>query len=601
MDAKTVAGKSLFFIAICLFVTLFATVFGSENSLTGVVIVVLALMMLGRDLSVRPWMNLGGMLVLTLAMGAGAFASVWCGSAWVAAAVNFAMVFVLCFLTTQDLRSPLHFPFLLGYAFMLSVPVTAEQLPVRLLALALGCVFIVALNVLINRGRHTGTCRSGVVGLCAEVRGMCLDALNGREVSTAGLDSMCLGLRDSMLGRLRTSFFTVPSDRRVLDVVSALQMMGRSVSSVRPDDASLRDLTALLDAVSSHESGKTDAGSVGDAAERFLSSHPDADPRLSAAVTLLKDTLASLSEGPGRRDVRRMVRSLAREELRTDSARFSFAVRMSVMFTLWVFVWQHWGLENAKWLLFMTVALVVPYVDGAWRKSAMRLTGTLAGVAAFAVVLIASGGDVGLLTVGLLVANYVYTVLDPKRYDVMMVFVTFSALIAASMSTPADDAVAERIAFVLLGIVSATLANYMLMPYRTADENAVLARRYLDLTDRMRGCLGSALDGKREADLEGVLALSASGVSAKMRTNLTAGGDPDTDLFLSIQDSVTSEISYLCERASGLTGQERTAAAAMLRGDPGDGPGGQYLSVLRGTLGSMEEARGLLPRLGRRG
>ena len=44
MDAKTVAGKSLFFILICLFVAVFAQVFGQENSLTGVVVVVLALM-----------------------------------------------------------------------------------------------------------------------------------------------------------------------------------------------------------------------------------------------------------------------------------------------------------------------------------------------------------------------------------------------------------------------------------------------------------------------------------------------------------------------------------------------------------------------------
>ena len=69
MDARTVAGKSLFFILICAFVTAFSRVFGPENNLVGVIILVLALTMLSRDLSVRPVWNLGVMTACVLAMG----------------------------------------------------------------------------------------------------------------------------------------------------------------------------------------------------------------------------------------------------------------------------------------------------------------------------------------------------------------------------------------------------------------------------------------------------------------------------------------------------------------------------------------------------
>ena len=100
MNLKNVAGKTVFFALICLFVMLFSAAFGQENSLTGVVVVVLALMMLGQDLSVRPMLNLGGLVAFTLLMGLGAYVSVWCGSAFVGAAVNFAVVFVLSYMTT---------------------------------------------------------------------------------------------------------------------------------------------------------------------------------------------------------------------------------------------------------------------------------------------------------------------------------------------------------------------------------------------------------------------------------------------------------------------------------------------------------------------
>lgn len=594
MNLKNVAGKTVFFALICLFVMLFSAAFGQENSLTGVVVVVLALMMLGQDLSVRPMLNLGGLVAFTLLMGLGAYVSVWCGSAFVGAAVNFAVVFVLSYMTTQDLRSPMHFPFLLGYAFMLSVPVSAEDLPVRVLALVAGSVFIVALNVLINRNRHARTCHEGLKAMCAQVSTCCESVLSGGTASSAELDALCLRLRGGMYDRLRRSFFSTPGDRTVLDLASALQMAGRAVCERERDPSVLRGLSELMGTVSGHEDEKVTASDVAEAAERFLSEHPDADPVLTASVVSLRDGLSSLSDGDSERsDLRGRMRAQAREMARRDSARFTFAVRMSVVFTLFAFVWQYWDLENAKWLLFTAVALVLPYVDGAWRKSAMRLTGTLVGVAAFVAVLVLCGGEVGLLTAALMLANYVYTVLDPKRYDVMMVFITFSALVAASMSAPAADAVAERVAFVLLGVVVSTAANFLLLPYRVADEDRSLGDRYLELNRRMLGRVESALHGKRDLDGETVDSLTAAGVSAMMHMNAEADPDGDRMLFLSEQDAVAAQCLTLCRYAGSLSEEGRLTALEMLSGEDAEvsgleGTDRRFAAVLRATLGMQE-------------
>ena len=367
----------------------------------------------------------------------------------------------------------------------------------------------------------------------------------------------------------------------------------------------MEDLASLMDTVSAHEGGSREVSDVVDAANGFLDRHPDADDVLRASVVDLRDGLSSLASDNHtvRRDVHLQMRAMARETVRRDSARFTFAVRMSVVFTLFAFVWQYWELENAKWLLFTTVALVLPYVDGAWRKSAMRLTGTLAGIAAFAVVLVATGGELGLLTAALMLANYVYTVLDPKRYDVMMVFITVSALVAASMSAPADDAVLERIAFILLGVVVATAANYLLLPYRLDDENASLGGRYLALNDSMLEHARSALEGRRDADGETVAGLTAAGVSAKLHMNAETCQDGDADLFLSLQDGVSSQCAMLCRGAGRLTEEGRSAALSALSGDgtedacPTDRDA-EYLAVLRATLRMQDESRSLQASLG---
>ena len=499
----------------------------------------------------------------------------------------------------------MHFPFLLGYAFMLSVPVSAEDLPVRVLALVVGSVFIVLLNVLINRNRHSKTCHGGIIAICREVSGCCRGMLDDGQASSDNLDAVCMRLRGSMYDRLRRSFFATPGDGTVLSLVSALHMAGRSVCRGGHAKEVLEDLASLMDTVSAHEGGSREVSDVVDAANGFLDRHPDANDVLRASVVDLRDGLSSLASDNHsvRRDVHLQMRAMARETVRRDSARFTFAVRMSVVFTLFAFVWQYWDLENAKWLLFTTVALVLPYVDGAWRKSAMRLTGTLAGIAAFAVVLVATGGELGLLTAALMLANYVYTVLDPKRYDVMMVFITFSALVAASMSAPADDAVLERIAFILLGVVVATAANYLLLPYRLDDENASLGGRYLALNDSMLEHARSALEGRRDADGETVAGLTAAGVSAKLHMNAETCQDGDADLFLSLQDGVSSQCAMLCRGAGRLTEEGRSAALSALSGDgtedacPTDRDA-EYLAVLRATLRMQDESRSLQASLG---
>lgn len=599
MDARTIASKSVFFILICLFVMAYSLVFGQENSMTSVIVIVLALMMLGKDLSVRPAMNLGGMVLFTLLMGVGAYISVWCGNAFVGAAVNFFVVFTMCFFTTQDLRSPMHFPFLLGYAFLLSVPVSAEDLPVRILALVVGSVLIVTLNVAINRNRHSRTCHTGIASVCDEVAVYCMKALEGSSPSSQNLDSGCFTVRASMYDRFRASFFTTPGDRTVLDIVSSLQMAGRSVCEGRADERTLEGLAAFMETVARHERGSTDIDDVRNEASAFLIRNPDADDCLRASVIAVSESLGELAEGSPqqRTNVHDRIRSLCDGEAFADSSRFTFAVRMSIVFTVWAFAWQYWDLDNAKWLLFTTIALVVPYVDGAWRKSAMRLSGTLMGIAVFAVVLVLVGGDIGLLSVALVVANYVYTVLSPKRYDVMMIFITFSALIAASMSSLADEAVTERILFILLGVVSAVLANYLILPYRIRDENTALGGRYLRLTDRMMEAVRHSVNGTRSSDV--VEALATAGVSAKLHMNLEIEQDGRLGAMLSCLDGVASQCTMLNRMSAGLWESGRGCAERILDGSEKHGFEGltdedrQFISELSSTMEMRRRSRNL--------
>ena len=577
MDARTLAGKTLFFVLICVFVSGFSGVFGQENSLVGVIIIVLALTMLSRDLSVRPVWNLGVMCACTLAMGTFSFLSVWLGDPFVGAALNFMFVFGACFYALHDLSSPMHFPFLLGYAFMLSAPIGAEGIPLRVAALLLGSVFVVGLNVLfhhVSRGRRE---RDGMVAICREVSSLCTTIKAGSVATTDRLDGLCSTMDGYLYERLKSRFVSRPGDRRMLDVVVSLQVMGTAVCDRERDPAVLDGIAGISDALASFQQGD-DMQPLLDRIDSFLR-EMDADPETLTALRILRDDLWRMSfstteERFDEADVPASFRAgtILRENMRLDSVRFTFSFRMALMFSLCAFAWQYSGDENAKALVFTTIAMVQPYLEGTARRTAMRLLGTFVGILAAIASLVIAGGDLGTLTAILLVANYVFTVTAPKRYEVMMAFITLSSLLTAMMTNPPETILTERVAMIVAGVLIASIANRVILPYRLADENIVLGGRYVDVTGGQIRSLGDAADGRRDPMGETALVLRAATISSKMRMNVTSRRDLAMEMLLSRQDNLTARIMLLSRSMETADSRCRGIIRDMVGGFDPSGP-----------------------------
>lgn len=595
MDAKTVVGKTVFFVVMVLFIAGFSAVFGQENSLVGVIIVVMALMLLQRDLSARPMVNLGGILALNLAMGLCAYVSLM--DEYLGLVLNLVLVFAIVFLTLQDLASPMHFPFLLGYAFMLAVPVTGDQLPVRLLSLAVGSVLVVAMNWVVNRGRFDKVSHRGMEALCRSVAGCARVAAEGGVPDTSALDESCRGMGVALGDRLKSNFLTEPADRSLLDLMVAVRTLGRRVCERERDGAVLERVAGLMETLADHEAGKVTADEFHGAVRTFLASCPGADPLTRSAVSSVDDALSRLSDASAMSaDRKASVRPSAvrlREEMRADSARFTFAVRMTLLFAMWAFVWQHWDLENAKWLLFTTVAIVQPYVDGSMRKSVHRVAGTLVGAVAFLVLAVMVGEDAMLMSAALMLINYVYTVLDPKRYDVQMAFVTVSALIAAGMASPTDAVVTERVLYILAGVAVATLANFVLLPYRLREETLDLAARHLALAREHMSCLSRALTGSPDDVMEASLVVRSASVSRKMAMNAEREPSTELDVLCDSLDDLTARCASVY-RMVREAGEGARKAAADLLADPDSDPREACAGLGRGDAEFVEGVAGLL-------
>ena len=575
MNAKTLIGKSLFFLALCLFVGVYTAIFGQNNSLVGVFVVIIALMMLCRDLSVRPLSNLASLMLFTLAMGFGAFISLM--DPFLGLVVNFAFVFLTTFITMHDMKSPMHFPFLLGYAFMMCMPVTAEELPIRILALMVGSVLTVGLNVLLNRNKMKRTCHNAIVSMCDAIGKECEKVLSGSVTTTDELDKVCSDVNSTVYDRLKDGFFINPKDRPVMDLVASLQSLGRAVCLRERDPDVVKGVASLMGDLAAYENDTASLDEFRARAEAFLQKNHDADLAISASVRAMVFELEALenSENMAVADEDGEVphafrfRTIMKENLRTDSVRFTFAVRMATLFSVWAFVWQYWELENAKWILFTTVAVVQPYVEGSWTKSSMRVAGTLAGACIFIALVFLFGGTAESLAAVTLVVSYIYTVVDPKRYDLMMTFVTLMALLAASMADPSEPVVLERVLYILAGVALATLANHALLPYHLRDENLKLSARYLEISARQLDNLAKAARGDTDRTEDRFLRLTANNISAKMQVNVGRDSDPSIERLLAAQNAFMAECVMLSDSMAGADRECRERFAEIVSAHDG--------------------------------
>ena len=549
MDGRSFYGKTLTFLVILVFIGVFVMLFGTTYALVGMVVSTTALTMLSKDLSVRPFSNLLSIAVFMMLLGIGAYLAGL--DPYLGLVVNFVAVFLTVFLTMHDLNSPMYFPMLVCYAMMLTIHVDLMRLPDRLFLLAVSAVFIVGLNVLVNRGSRNRLSHQGIVSMCEGVKVCISRRIAGEESDVAELESLCAQLNRSMYDRLRSRFFTTPKDRTVLDLVVSLLDLGRSVCDRDVPKGTMEDISKVMDVLISHEHGETSALDVSNAVDEFFHRNPDTDFGVTAALRGISAEIVDLAAPRQRTGVHirgfdfRGAMNTIREEGRRDSVRFSFAVRMGIMFSLVAFAWQYWSWDNAQWLLFTVIATVVPFVEDSWKKSAMRLTGTLAGTAAFLVVSWLAGSNVVAVAAVAMVAGYAYVIVDQDRDDHKLFFFTLLVLLASSMVSTSSTLASDRILFTLAGILVAIVANRVILPYRISDENIELASRSMAISNERIRNIRDALDGRTDAVEDAGLTVLSASISQKMRVNASRSEDTLTMRFLNSQDSLSMQCSSL--------------------------------------------------------
>lgn len=582
MNKKDILNKTLLFVILVAFMGTFVSLFGKENSMVGVMILLLALIMLSQDLSNKPLMNFAGIAGINLAIGISAFLTYLCPQ--IGFFIVFIMVFFIIYTTMHSLRNPIYFPYLLGFVFLIASPVGINDLGMRLISLVLGSLFIVLLNLVINRNKFIKTSEKGIEGLIDTVKDCANKKLANEEIDSETLVSTNKTIKNGVYDTLKNNYFSTPKNRSLMNLATAIEQIGLSISRVETNEKDLKDIISILNHIKNYESESEethkDIKPLNTKIDRFIENHPNINYAIISNFKIINYELKQIYnpdiENDADYDKNKVpmnfrLKTILKSNFNRHSAKFTFAFRIAILLAIFEFIGIYFNIPNAKWLSFTAIAIVQPYNDSVKSKSRMRIVGTVIGVIVFGILyytclgtpnLIGINGAIATSIVTVLI-GYIYTLLDFESYDIEVIFLTLQSLLTAIVAIPGTGSIIERFAFVIGSTIICTVANFVIFPYTLKKENTQMINSYKDINTEELKDLKEAVETNDDEVKTANLVLKANLLEDKIRANNLQDNDEAIDEIIKLQTEITSQATFLRNSLDADSLPEKTKEIAI--------------------------------------
>ena len=439
--------------------------FGRKNIAVGIMIIIAAFMNLNEDLSYKPDLSFVKVLGLLLTMGIVSYLN--SPITIVSCVLTFLVVFGTTFSSYHLFRNDVYMPYLLCYFIMSANPVTLENLPLRLMALACGAVFIVGLNIILNRDKHYNISKETLDNLVEELNKSIDLKLEGKDVSPDSF-KVAKGFYLSLYHRFEYKYFPSPKQQSILNIVKAFQSIGYLLSQGDFSDNELRYIKKILS-----EIREIKIEEVFDGVEINTKEMTHILLNLEIIISELDKDLSDDTTIPDKKIISQLFKPFNRRQFNFRSVKFVFAFKMALIMLIWEVLTMLFNLPFTKWLFFVTVSMMVPYIDDLAYTAQKRILGTFLGVLIFAVILIAmpyiptSPRVIIIMVVVICLFVFVWKIKDRLIRNTAT---TLMSVMTSIAYITAPKAITLKILWVIVGIGAVSLFNYKFLPYSVEKE-----------------------------------------------------------------------------------------------------------------------------------
>lgn len=481
--------KTSIFVSILLFVSGFSYVFGRDNLLIGVSIIIATLMYLERDLTANPWKSFFFLLVINLQQGIFGYLSAL--HIWMAIPLNMISMFIVGYFFSFNLKNSLTIAFGLQYLFILTSPVSIEVLPLRLLALVFGAVMIMLVQFIVNKNKFEKNGNKRLIGIGEQLiqKLKAIQSQKEHHHFDSSIEQSIKEIRKMVYHRTVDSYYVTNGGRIYLKISACfekLNLLLNHFDEIRGKDEFIELLIFELKNVNHFIRREPLDGEK----LQFITHAEQTTRSLYAAELIYVFELIYELIGELQMTEKRELRKVEKVEnvpvtfkksyhhivnFNKNSVRFTYAVRLSITITIAAFISDYFALEQGRWMLFTIFSVTQPYAEIAKHRFSERWKGTLIGAAVFFVLFSVFTGPTS-RTLIILLFGYLNSF--AVSYRTIILTATVPALGTAALVSDMGAVTFERILYVILGICAGMLANRFILPHSIENGTLDLVRMY---------------------------------------------------------------------------------------------------------------------------
>lgn len=490
-----IISQTILYVFIMAFVITFKIIFGDKNILVGVMGITAILMLTQINLTVSPGKNLVKLLIINL--GIGIFTYLANLNIWAAIPINFIGIFVIAYTFYYNLKSPVYLPFTLQYMFLLATPITAAELPMRLLSLLVAPIGIMLIQFVVNKNKTTKVGNKLIGGICDNL----IKKINNddkKEDINKAIKSNANEFRKIIYDNRKDNFYVTEEGRIKLNIVVILEKLSNLLDESTNNKQLLNDLIVCLQELK-YSLGKEDnLKNIADNISKILNNYKRdnindlvslrilntinmLDISLGELKSLGKENYNTIKANKSIPEQYKMI-NVHKKEFYTKSVKFSYAIRVSLGITISAFIADYFKFPEGRWIYFTAFAIIIPIYELSKKKLRDRIFATLVG-GAIIVIVFTLFKNMLIRMLVIMAAGYLRSYTSTYRYGT--IYTTICAIGAAAMTGGAVVLTIDRIVFVIFGTIIAIIINRFVLPVRMKDANKELLGTYRGVLYKM--------------------------------------------------------------------------------------------------------------------
>lgn len=485
MNKEGFKKKSIVIIILAVFLGVFALIFGMENLPVGLMILLVTAFTLGSDLSFKPKTSFVKILITLWILALVAYYNSY-QTTILGIVLNFLVIFGVTYTSFHFFNENSYLGYLLGYFIMFCSPIESSILPMRLIALFFGAIFIVGVNILVNRKKQYKTSRGVLENLLIEIDNAIDLKIEGHEVDQSNFEitnKFYLSIFDNLSYKL----FATQRQEQVLNIAKSLQYIGILLSKADFTNDELIYLKGLIEKLSKNENIDIDFKGIKTREMHYaLLNLKVIQKEIDKEEDIREFDKEELKLSD---DISSSIREFIRFSFSRHSIKFNFAFKMAAIMAIWQIVGFAFNLPYIKWLYFTSLTALLPYTNDLLDKFKSRIKATAVATVVFfiAITAIQYANFVPkgiLMAAALMVVIYLMMIKISDEFYKNL-FTAILSIATSLMYIPLEMALPLKFLWTLVALAVCGIFSFWIMPYSIEKESRVNLRLYSEVNNRI--------------------------------------------------------------------------------------------------------------------